>query len=141
MPSILNIRNSAIIDSVDVGQSQVLEHWSRQLLPIDVLWLDSVQSLASELGHLINKVGSQFVKLHLLKVLQVLLIREGPDHSAAVPVLEERLQESFNSILLFDGVGKPFLGVQSLLQVLFLRDGLSVRIFELQSEVTNDPHE
>ena len=103
-PSTFNVWHCTLIDGFNVRGSEIVEHFSIQLTTMHKFWLYSIYYLSTELHHLLYKLRSKFLKLHLLKTLKILFFSERSNHGAAVSFLEERFQHPSDSILLFNTI-------------------------------------
>mmetsp|Transcript_9780 Transcript_9780/g.9556 ORF Transcript_9780/g.9556 Transcript_9780/m.9556 type:complete len:316 (+) Transcript_9780:1443-2390(+) len=141
VPGVLDVGHHPVVDRLHVALRQRHHHAPVQLLPIQHLRLHPVQHLPPQDQHLFLEIGSEVGEVHVGQVLEVVFVGEGPDQGAAVSILEERFQQLPDSILLLHIVGETLLLLEGLVEVLFGGDVVSIFIDQLQSEVSDDPHE
>ena len=98
-----------MIDTGDVVFHQPCKHASIQTLAIELLGLDPIEHLSPKLQNLLHKLCPKVIEVPLLKGLEIILLGQRSDHSAAVPILEERFEQSSDSVLLFYRFRKSFL--------------------------------
>lgn len=103
-PGGLNTWNCSFINRFHVRLHQIPEHGSVQTLSINFLGLDSVQHLLSKDHNLVDELWSELLHWDINEILELILVGEGSDHGDTVPIGEETLHHSPDSILLLDTI-------------------------------------
>jgi hypothetical protein len=140
-PGSLDVGDDASVDSLNVAASQVVQHVTREFLPMHELGFDPVDDLAPELHELLNKLRSEVVKVDLLQGLEIFLLGERANHGATVSLFEEGLEEAADAVLLFNAIRESLLWLEGLLEVLFGSNWLALLVNQLKREVSHNPHE
>ena len=114
-PGRLDIGHGALINGIDIAASEIKEHVTAKLLAVHDFGLNAVDNFATETHELLDELGTELLDRDFLKGLQVFLLGEGTDHSAAVSLLEEGLEHATNAVLLLHSVRETLLRLECLL--------------------------
>ena len=114
-PGRLDIGHGALINGIDIAASEIKEHVTAKLLAMHDFGLNAVDNFATETHELLDELGTELLDRDFLKGLQVFLLGEGTDHSAAVSLLEEGLEHAANAVLLLHTVRETLLRLECLL--------------------------
>lgn len=91
--------------------------------------------------NLFNKLWSQVLHWNVDEILKCVFIGKGSYHRDTIAIREETLQKTSDSIFLVDRLRKTFLCWQGFLKIFLCIYWITFRVNQLQSEITDNPHE
>lgn len=121
MPSIFDVRQRPLINSVNIRLADFNHHMPIKCLTIKSLRLDFLDNLLSQIINLVYKLRSELIIRHFIELLKVRLSLDRPNHRSAISVLKKMLEKPANPVLGLNSIGNSLLQFKCLLKVVFLR--------------------
>ena len=138
-PCRLDVGYSSIVDGADVHAEEADPRFAVHSVTMNLLGWTVAKNLAAQVHHLLDKLGTKLINLHLFKLLKLVFINQGPNQSVTIP-LREVLDEAPANLCLLVLRVRALLR-QCLLQVVALSDFITFLVLKLQREISYNPHE